>query len=147
MENTTLQEHEKISKEMFYIFGKAAMTFIEVVKNGYKIVNNDPHYDKMIINKHFNNYKTDVELFIDKVKKHYSGERVEYDFSEISLLSAMTYIFHKQSDTDNQIIGYIFNNDIRYSHIFEESNEKIEDMKVKLSMLEKLIRSMAKKMF
>ena len=100
-----------------------------------------------MINKHFNDYKRDIELFIDKVKRHHGGERVEYDLSEISLLSAIIYIFHKQTDANTQIIGYIFNNDARYSSIFEDTNDDNEKQKISLHLFENLVRSMSKRIF
>ena len=147
MNEKILEDNEKISEAMFQIFGRAAMIFIDVLKKGYSDINRVPKYEKSIINKHFNDYKRDIELFIDKVKRHHYGERVEYDLTEISLLSAIIYIFHKQTDANTQIIGYIFNNDARYSFIFEDANDDNEKQKITLQMFENLVRSMSKRVF
>ena len=104
MSEYELNDNEKINDDMFQIFGKAAMIFIDVLKKGYSDISKNQKYEKSIINKHFNDYKRDIELFIDKVKRHHGGERVEYDLSEISLLSAIIYIFHKQLIFRSKII-------------------------------------------
>jgi hypothetical protein len=147
MSEYELNDNEKINDDMFQIFGKAAMIFIDVLKKGYSDISKNQKYEKSIINKHFNDYKRDIELFIDKVKRHHGGERVEYDLSEISLLSAIIYIFHKQTDANTQIIGYIFNNDARYSSIFEDTNDDNEKQKISLHLFENLVRSMSKRIF
>ena len=147
MSDKILKDNEKITDEMFQIFGKAAMIFVDVLKKGYADINKSNKYEKSIINKHFNDYKRDIELFIDKVKRHHCGEKVEYDLGEISLLSAIIYIFHKQTDASTQIIGYIFNNDARYSSIFEDTNEDNEKQKIVLHLFENLVRSMSRRVF
>lgn len=147
MLTSTLDSNEIISKDMFVVFCKSVFIFSDVLKKGYEETLTKNKYDIDIVNQHFGTYKKNLESFISKVKKHYQGERVEYTYSEVSLLSAISYIYSKQNDINTQILGYIFNNDVFNNYIFEEANDDFDKNRGLLYLFENLVRSMTKKIF
>lgn len=147
MTQTILKEHEKITKEMFLVFKKACSYFTTTLKEGYLETSKTISQDQDIIKIKTDNYTRDLILLIEKVKMHYSGDMVIYELDEISLIAAIIHIFKLKSEPVNQVVGRIFNVDVRYVSVFDEVIDNYEKELAVLQSFENLSRKFSKKSF
>lgn len=136
-----LQPHEMINDEMYAVFKKASIIFIETMKESYKNALETCPDEKsvIIIQQEINNFQRDLSLFMDKIKQHHNGVYTEYDLHDSTLFSAIFRMFKLKSDLINQLTGQIFNNDIRYVYVFDDVSEKSDRERLILSTIENLI--------
>lgn len=142
-----LQEHEKITPEMYNFFSKVADVFLQTMKEGIILAKNASPNDGKIILSRLELYQNDLAFLISKIKEHYSGNVVEYDFSEITMYAAMIHIYEARKEPSTRLIGRIFNTDVRYAFVFDNMMAQFKEEKKLMVALENLLRKFSKKSY
>lgn len=147
MTQLILNDHEKISEDMFFVFKKACSYFTATLKEGYLETSKIISQDQEVVKIKTDNYTRDLILLIEKVKDHHKGNVVTYELDEISLIAAIIHIFKLKSEPVNQIVGRIFNVDVRYVSVFDEVIDNYEKELAILQSFENLSRKFSRRSF
>lgn len=142
-----LKEHEIINAEMFEVFKKAFICFVETMKDTYNLTLNTNEESKHdIIKKKINDTQEDLKYLMEKIKQHHAGIYTTYELEEAALFSEILTNFRSRSRCQYNFSGFLYNDQLN-AEIFDNSVKGIDREISILNIIYELIKKFSRDVF